>query len=237
VGWQTYREIFKDLLQTCNAQTLLINDFMAGVGDAGKAAIMTKVSPEAGALGIRVCYWGCEERLTFGEVGRANIRTTVGEQFVTGALQVPGQQVIPAPASASTTTVRIRDHLPQALKQLSIATDGSLGIPSVDGMEASPPVELTEEVRNLFAVLRKEFSSEVQAPVTLLPAPLPGTGGAGDPPGGGDPGGGDTSALGDRFQCGKVFANYADLIQTLTTTNGCVLKELDIGSGRKLVLC
>ena len=45
LGWQTYFEIFKDLLQTCNARTLLINDFMAGVGDAGKAAIMTKVSP------------------------------------------------------------------------------------------------------------------------------------------------------------------------------------------------
>ena len=34
-----------------------------------------------------------------------------------------------------------------------------------------------------------------------------------------------------------MFANQADLIQALTTTNGCILKELDIGSGRKLVLC
>jgi hypothetical protein len=66
---------------------------------------------------------------------------------------------------------------------------------------------------------------------------LPGIGGAGDPPSGGDPGGVHPSTIGDRFACGQVFSNDADLVQTLTTTNGCVLKELDIGNGRKLVLC
>jgi hypothetical protein len=237
VGWQTFHEIFKDVLQSCTAPTLLINDFMAGVGDAGKAAIIVKVSPEAVGRGKRVCYWGCEDRATFTDIGRANVRTTVGEQFVTGALQVPGQQVIQAPASTS-TRVRIQDHLPQALKQLSIATDGSLVIPSVDAMEGS--LELTEDARTFFAALRKKYALEVPGtlpPVPSPPVPLPGIGGAGDPPSGGDPGGVHPSTIGDRFACGQVFLNDTDLVETLTTTHGCVLKELDIGNGRKLVLC
>jgi hypothetical protein len=36
VGWQTYHEVFKDVVQTCNAPTVLINDFMAGLVMLGR---------------------------------------------------------------------------------------------------------------------------------------------------------------------------------------------------------
>jgi hypothetical protein len=230
MGWQFFHTIFKDLVDNCNADTLLINDFMAGVGDAGKAAVLTKVAPETIARGVRVCYWGFEDRRTFAEVCRANIRTTVGEQFISGALQVPGHQVITAPVPrGNIAAATIRIHLKEPLKHLSIATDGSLLIPSLDEIAANPPIEMTEDVRQLLGKLRVEFPRTTPTPTTMtLPkCPVLNSGDDDD----------DEDENRDAFQCGNTFSCTADLICTLTITNGCILKELDIGGGRKLVLC
>ena len=195
LGWQSYCTIFKDLVEHCNADTLIINDFMAGVGDAGKAAVLTKVSPEAIARGVRVCYWGFEERRMFAEVGRDNIRTTVGEEFISGALQVPGQQVITAPVPpGNIAAATIRSHLKEPLKQLTIATDGNLLIPSVDEIEANPPIEMTEDVRQVLGKLRVEFPRTTPTPRGTLPTCLAlGVGG--------DDGDENTGAS----QCGTIF--------------------------------
>jgi hypothetical protein len=208
---------------------LVINDFMAGVGDAGKAAVLTKVSPETIARGVRVCYWGFEERRTFAEVGRANVRTTVGEVFISGALQVPGHQVITAPVpSWNIVAATIRRHLKEPLKQLSIASDGSLLIPSLDEIAANPPIEMTDDVREILGKLRVEFPRATPTPSMTLPTcPVLNSDEYDD--------GNDQNR--DAFQCGTTFSCTADLVTALTITNGCILKELDIGSGRKLVLC
>ena len=41
LGWDTYACVLKDLTKHCTAPTLLINDFMAGVGKIGVAALHT----------------------------------------------------------------------------------------------------------------------------------------------------------------------------------------------------
>ena len=58
-------------MQNITAPNLLVNDFMAGVGEVGVAAVRVKVSEAAKQCGVRVFYWGCDERRIFGEVARA----------------------------------------------------------------------------------------------------------------------------------------------------------------------
>ena len=158
----------------------------------------------------------------FAEVGRANIRTTVGEEFISGALQVPGHQVITAPVPpGNIAAATIRSHLKVPLNQLTLATDGNLLIPSVDEIEANPPIDMTADVRQVLGKLRVEFPRTTPTPSGTLPTSFV-LGGGGDD--------GDENT--DAFQCGTTFSCTADLANSLTTTNGCILKELDIGNGR-----
>ena len=39
IGWQTYEVLLTDLVKHCSAPNLLVNDFMAGVGEVGVAAV------------------------------------------------------------------------------------------------------------------------------------------------------------------------------------------------------
>ena len=91
VGWKTYLCLVKDLIKdTPSGSILLINDFMVGVGQLGMAAAYARASQEAKDAGVRVCYWGAENRSIFFEVARANINTTIGELLRTRADSGPG---------------------------------------------------------------------------------------------------------------------------------------------------
>ena len=81
--------------------TLLINDFMAGVGELGVAAMHARARQEATEAGVRVCYWGFESRTMFAQIANANINTTIGELFLANRLTAPGLQPIQAPVQAS----------------------------------------------------------------------------------------------------------------------------------------
>ena len=98
IGCQTYEVLLTDLVKHCSAPNLLVNDFMAGVGEVGVAALRVKVSVAAKDCGVRVFYWGCDERRIFAEVARANIRTHIGEAFLAQELVVPGLQPVKAPS-------------------------------------------------------------------------------------------------------------------------------------------
>ena len=56
IGWQTYEALLTDLVQTITAPNLLVNDFMAGVGEVGVAVVRVKVSEVAKQCGVRVFY-------------------------------------------------------------------------------------------------------------------------------------------------------------------------------------
>ena len=135
----------KDLLKGMPpASTLLINDFMAGVGELGVAAMHARASQEATEAGVRVCYWGFESRKMFAQIAKANINTTIGELFLANHLTVPGLRPIQAPAQASgcnrgtggvlcPSKERIMEELAQEpLKQLTLHENGNLIIPSVE---------------------------------------------------------------------------------------------------------
>ena len=58
IGRQTYEVLLTDLVQNITAPSLLVNDFMAGVGEVGVAVVRVKVSEAAKQCGVRVFYWG-----------------------------------------------------------------------------------------------------------------------------------------------------------------------------------
>ena len=105
IGWQTYEVLLTDLVKHCSAPNLLVNGFMAGVGEVGVAAVRVKVSEVAKQCGVRVFYWGCDERRIFAEVARANIRTHIGEAFLARELVVPGLYPVQAPPQTMATGI------------------------------------------------------------------------------------------------------------------------------------
>jgi len=142
MGWQAYYSNFIDLIKNCRARTLVINDLIAGVGEAGAAAVRAKNSPEAQQSGVRVCYWVYEERRVVAQIGRANVRAEVGAAFVAGDLRTPGFELVPAPPSqaasgASKSAIEAKLRAPSS--QLSMRADGSLAIPTEQELQQTPP--------------------------------------------------------------------------------------------------
>ena len=108
-----------------------------------------KVSEVAKQCGVRVFYWGCDERRTFAEVARANIRTQIGEAFLARELVVPGLDPVQAPPqtmATGITKVGIEKFLPTPMAQLSLAADGTLAIPKEEELNDNPPVSLTPDL-------------------------------------------------------------------------------------------
>ena len=160
IGCQTYEVLLTDLVKHCSAPNLLVNDFMAGVGEVGVAALRVKVSVAAKDCGVRVFYWGCDERRTFAEVARANIRTNIGEVFLARELVLPGLEPVMAPrqtTASDTTKDKVERFLPTPLAQLSLAADGTLAIPTERELKDNPPVSLTPVLLSYFEKLREEF--------------------------------------------------------------------------------
>jgi hypothetical protein len=162
IGRQTYEALLTDLVQNCTAPNLLVNDFMAGVGEVGVAAVRVKVSEAAKQCGVRVFYWGCDERRIFGEVARASIRTCIGEAFLARELVVPGLEPVQAPSPTTgpgpgISKAGVEKVLLTPMGQLSLAADGTLVIPTEKELTDNPPVSLTPELLSYFDKLREEF--------------------------------------------------------------------------------
>ena len=213
VGWKTYLCLLKDLLKGMPpSSTLLINDFMAGVGELGVAAMHARASPEAKDASVRVCYFGYESRKMFAQIAKANINTTIGELFLSNQLAISGLTPIqsPTPASGGSSSSPSRELIMEELardskdplKQLSVHANGSLVIPSAENWEKNPIVPMTEELGDILRKLRAEFpptEDQPSNPATPppLPAPLaptgpeqmPGSGGGRDGWGGAGQGG------------------------------------------------
>ena len=133
LGWQFWEVVLTDLVKHCAAPNILVNDFMAGVGEVGIAALRVKVSQVAKEAGVRVLYWGSEDRRVFAEVARANLRTAVGASFLARELVVPGLEPVAPPPPKTATGVSkevVERALAQPLTQLSLADDGTLIIPT-----------------------------------------------------------------------------------------------------------
>ena len=104
LGSVTYYALIQDLVKNCDTPCLLINDFMAGVGEIGAAALDAKTSAEAVDAGVQVCYWGIEDRRLFAEVARANICTKLGQAFLENKLVIEGLTPVHALASSPTAS-------------------------------------------------------------------------------------------------------------------------------------
>ena len=114
-----------------------------------------KVSEVARQCGVRVFYWGCDERRMFAEVARANLRTHIGQAFLARELVVPGLEPVKAPSqtmATGITKVGIDKFLPTPMAQLSLAADGTLATPT-ENRAARPP---TSAVDTRCAVLIRE---------------------------------------------------------------------------------
>ena len=69
---------------------VLVNDFMAGVGEVGVAAMHARCSHEARDANARLCNWGYEDKRVFAEIARANINTAFGKLYLEGRLVISG---------------------------------------------------------------------------------------------------------------------------------------------------
>ena len=237
VGWKTYLCLVKDLLKGMPpSSTLLINDFMVGVGELGVAAMHARASPEAKDAGVRVCYFGYESRKMFAQIAQANINTTIGELFLSNQLAISGLTPIqaPTPASGGSSIGPSRELVMEELardnkdplKQLSVHANGNLVIPSVENWEKNPIVPMTEELGDILRKLAAEFHQiEDQPPNPPAPAPPP-------PPAPPVPEPMPNSE--DVIMTGSQFTSRAELLQT----SGCkILKEVCVpGESFKFVL-
>ena len=71
LGYKTLLCMLKDLIKGApTGSTLLINDFLAGVGELGVAAVHARASQEAKDAGVTLSYWGSSRRLHFWRLRR-----------------------------------------------------------------------------------------------------------------------------------------------------------------------
>ena len=241
--------MLKDLIKgIAPGSTLLINDFLGGVGELGVAAVHARASQEAKDAGVAIAYWGVEPKGTLLEIAKANINTTIGELFLEHRLHVSGLQPVQAPAEvpmlatggvAGPSKELIMEELAklssEPLRQLTIHANGELIIPeSADwGPNRVPPVPMTEELKEVLATLQKEFPRPVHVrvdpvPPRVDPVPSPASGGTGNsaipsPASGGTGNSATPSPI--PMGSGTVFADRGELLQA----PGCnceLLKEV-----------
>ena len=167
VGWQTYAAILKDLVKGCGASTLLVNDFMAGVGEVGVAALHVRCAQEAKDANVRLCYWGYEDKRVFADIARANINTAFGRLYLEGRLVISGLTPVPDPgpppssaASGAPNKTAITEMLGGPLKQLTVDDQGRLAVPTLEAWkrdDTAPPVPMTPELADYLKTLHAEF--------------------------------------------------------------------------------
>ena len=174
VGWQTYAAILKDLVKGCGASALLVNDFMAGVGEVGVAALHVRCAQEAKDANVRLCYWGYEDKRVFADIARANINTAFGRLYLEGRLVISGLTPVPDPgpppaASGAPNKTAITEMLGGPLKQLTVDDQGRLAVPTLEAWkrdDTAPPVPMTPELADYLKTLHAEFPPPPPAQAT-----------------------------------------------------------------------
>ena len=243
VGWQTSATILKDLVKGCGANALLVNDFMAGVGEFGVAALHVRCSQEAKDANVRLCYWGYEDKRVFADIARANINTAFGKLYLEGRLVIPSLTPVPDPgppaaaASGAPTKIAIMEMLGAPLKQLTIDDQGGLVIPALEAWEKddpSPPVQMTSDLADYLETLHNEFprtpakkSQETPAPDGSSPTPAPG-GREIDPPAPAPAPGGNPGNLEDNkpmLPSGTLFTNRSEFASKMQAAGCTIAKE------------
>ena len=172
----------RDIAKSCGTKALYICDFAHGVGEVARAAVTSKASVEATDAGVRICYWGHDPRKIFSEMGSAIARSELSRLFAANKLIVPGHQPVADPGPKPEKSRRmLKALLPQPLKILSLAADGSLLIPTQDEMKQACPVALNEEQLQRFESWRQEFPRPLDSAPASATEPLPQPPSAGDP--------------------------------------------------------
>ena len=251
LGEEVFAWVLKDCVSKCSRPVLLVNDFVAGCGEVGVAAMDVKVSQEALSANVRLMYWGHEPRKMWGEVARAGIRTTVGQQYLSGALKRPGRTPVLAPAATDGPSKRrktVKDFLAAPLQHLSLDAAGGLVLPTDAALSSMAPAPLTKEITDLFARLREPYTAP--APATGSPAvsvPPPAATGP-DPP---DPAAGSTSistppgpapvpagavVSPDPMGAGSVFTNRDECAQACTGLKFLKEAPLPLSSCKDFIL-
>ena len=241
LGVAAYQAIIMDLMLHCETSTLLINDILGGVGEAGVAAVRVKTAPETSERRKRICYWGFEDRRVFAEIAAANISSELGQHFLDGKLTIPGLVPLPvpgqSPAAGGISSETVRAALESPLSHLHIDGEGRLLIPTYEELSNNSPVDVTDELLSFLDAQRIEFPRPANA-TPAVPAAGGGGGGAGGGGGGaGGSGGGGGNGQGSGDGDGKgtggtavlppgaVLNGRGDLLTLLGAAGGSLLKE------------
>ena len=245
VGWQTYAAILKDVVKGCGASALLVNDFMAGVGEVGVACLHARCAPEAKDANVRLCYWGYEDKRVFADIARANINTAFGGLYLEGRLVISGLTPVPDPgpppaASGAPNKTAIMEMLGGPLKRLTVDDQGGLAVPTLEAWnrgDATPPVPMTPELADYLKTLHAEFSPPPPPQETPVPAPggggkgnppvpAPGGGGKGGPPAPAPGGGGKGEGNGPTLPSGTLFNDRSDFVKQMQAAGCTIAKEV-----------
>ena len=118
----------------------------------------------------------------FGDIGKANVATTIGQVYLDGKLSIPGFAPIPAPADGpasggvSSEAILAALGVDKPLNHLQIDGEGRLLIPTAEELKNNPPVELTSDLLNYLAAQRAEFSRPADPSPEPSPNPNPNPG-------------------------------------------------------------
>ena len=163
----------------------------------------------------------------FGDIGKANVATAIGQAYLDGKLSIPGLMPIPAPAdglaSGGISSEAILAALgDKPLSQLQIDGEGRLLIPAMEELKNNPPVELTTELLNYLDAQRAEFPRPTDPSPVPEPSPNPNP----NPDSQLKPNptlafGGETVVL----PPGTILISRADLMTLLGAATGSLLKE------------
>ena len=146
--------LLRDLAKTCSKRVLLVNDMVAGVGEAAMAALGARLSDEARESGVRVCYWGFEFRKNLLELASARTKAGLGRAYVDGKLHAPGMSPLPVPRPPTVGgSQAIQALLARPLQKLTVDAQGNLVLPPL----AALPVTVNDELKALWTSVRAEF--------------------------------------------------------------------------------
>ena len=157
LGTVFYESLLKDVVKHCTRKVLLVNDFIAGCGEVGVAAIGAKVSQEAAEQNVRVCYFGAEFRKTFSLIGHARVQTALGRSYLDGKLRIPGKVPVVAPTSIESgkkPRSLVSSLMTGPLKRLTLDNKGTLLLPRGRALQELP-FQLTDDVRTFLEALEK----------------------------------------------------------------------------------
>ena len=171
LGEGLHEEWMKDLIRTCNTKVLYICTYGSGPCEVDVAALHVKTSVEAANANVKVCSWSHDPRKVFAEVGRARVKTILGEAYMARKMQMSGHAPVPDPGDRPERSRKlVRALLEKPLKTLNIDSNGFLLIPTAD--EVGQTLSATHLSDEAEASLR-EWRERFPRPTSQQAAPSP----------------------------------------------------------------